>query len=1246
MVRFEKNPSTASNHSVLKKLLSINKHVAVIMALDMIFAGIDTTSSGSVAILYCLAKHPEKQARLREELRTIMPTKDTKLTATMMNNMPYLRACIKEGLRMFPPTAGNFRASGRDIVMQGYRVPKNTDIAMGAQVLMRDESYFPRPEEFIPERWLNDRDAKISSAKEVNPFIFLPFGFGSRSCIGKRLAMMEMEVILARWIRQFEFRWNYEDYKIRTTVINFPGCPLRFELWQQWLRSSVVPCASKSSRLLSAQAAVDSVDPEWSTAKPYGAIPTPSFMKMASMFGKNGRYANLDLVELHSRMWEDYGDIIRFKGMFGRNDVIMTYSPPDIEKVFRNEGQWPIRRGFDSFAYYRQKVRPDIFSETGGLVTEHGEKWQKVRTIVNPVMMQPKIIKLYIDQVDEIAREFMTLVADMRDAKNELPKDFDQWLNRWALETMGVLALDTRLGVLKAEQSEEAKQIIGLVRNIFELTYHLDVEVSLWKYISTPSYKKLMRVFDDLTQLIMAKIDEAKLRLEKQPSNSANQSVLEKLLKINKHVAVIMSLDMLVAGIDTTSSGSTGILYCLAKHPEKQAKLREELRTILPKKDSPLTAENMHNLPYLRACIKEGLRLYQPVAGNMRAAGRDLVLQGYQIPKGTDIAMGTAVLQRSEKYFRRAAEYLPERWLSERPDDVPSAKDSNPFIFLPFGFGARSCIGRRLAMMEMEIITARLVRQFDLRWNYDKLSFKQALINIPSNPLQFELRELLGAKRFVNTVTTATKAYVDPEWSTAKPYKSIPSPKLFALASEFKEGGRYYDLTGADLFARWREDYGDLIRIKGMLGRPDIVLTFRPEDFEKVYRTEGAWPIRRSSETLAYYRQKVRPEVFGELSGLITTQGETWQKVRTIVNPVMMQPKIIRLYVDQVDAVAREFMTIVADLRDAKRELPVDFDQWLNRWALETMGVLALDTRLGVLKPEQTTEAKAIISLVRSVFDLIYRLEFEPSLWKYFKTPTFKLLMKEFDNLTNLVMTKIDEAVQMIENAPKVAGNESILEKLLRKDRKVAMVMAFDMLMAGIDTTSSSTFGILYCLAKNPQKQTLLRKELRSILPRQNSPLTPENMRNLPYLRACIKEGLRLYQPTPANVRKVGQNIVLQGYRIPKHTEVVMGSLVLQRDATYFPQPEVFLPERWLADGQESGIPTGKDAHPFIFLPFGFGARSCIGRRLAMMEMEIIVARLVRRYEVGWNYGRMKMKMGVVNTPTVPLQFELKDVTD
>ncbi|XP_052870891.1 cytochrome P450 CYP12A2-like [Anopheles cruzii] len=454
------------------------------------------------------------------------------------------------------------------------------------------------------------------------------------------------------------------------------------------------------------------------------------------------RYSDLSIVDLHSRMRDDFGPILRMPGILGRNDIVLSFNPDDYEKVFRTEGAWPIRRGLDSMAYYRQKVRPEVFGAMGGLVTEQGESWQKMRTIVNPVMMQPKTIKLYIDQVDEVAREFLEILAKLRDAKQELPADFDQWLNRWALETMGVMALDTRLGVLQTEQTEEAKKILALVRNVFDLSYLVDVLPSIWKYYKTPTFKKLMDTFDEFTDIIMIKVEQAVKRFEKHPTSEANQSVLEKLLKIDKQVGIIMALDMLMVGIDTTSSGSMGLMYCLAKNPDKQAKLREELRTVLPTKDSPLTAENMRNLPYMRACIKEGLRLYPPVAGTFRATGRNIVLQGYRIPKDTDVAMGALVLQHDERFFIRAKDYLPERWLSEREASIPNAKDTNPFIFLPFGFGSRSCIGKRLAMMELEIITARLIRKYEVRWNYEDFKIRATLVNIPANPLRFELKEV------------------------------------------------------------------------------------------------------------------------------------------------------------------------------------------------------------------------------------------------------------------------------------------------------------------------------------------------------------------------------------------------------------------------------------------------------------------------------------------------------------------------
>lgn len=484
-------------------------------------------------------------------------------------------------------------------------------------------------------------------------------------------------------------------------------------------------------------------DPEWDNAKPYDSIPRMTLMESVKNFFPGGRYHNVSITEMHRLFQEDYGDLIRFPGILGRKDTVMTYRPDDFEKLFRTEGTWPNRRGLDTFVHYRKNVRPDVFKGVGGLVTEQGESWQKFRTIVNPVLLQPKTVRLYVDKLDEVTREFMNIMLKIRDDKNEMPADFNQWLNRWALEVTGVISVDSRLGVLDAEESEEAKRIVKLTKELFELVYQLDIRPSIWMYYKTSKYHRLMKVFDELTAIAMAKVDEAVVRLEKNPTtNTDAQSVLEKLLKIDRDVAIIMSFDMVLAGIDTTTSAIIGILYCLANHPEKQAKLREELRGILPTKNSSLTPDNMLNLPYLRACIKEGMRLFPPIGGNIRATGKDIVLQGYRIPKGTDVAMGSMVAQQSDRFVPRAKEFLPERWLKTKEPGCPHAKDAHPFVYLPFGNGPRTCVGRRLAMLEMEILVARITRLFEYRWNYGDLNIQTTLVNTPVNDLKFQMVEV------------------------------------------------------------------------------------------------------------------------------------------------------------------------------------------------------------------------------------------------------------------------------------------------------------------------------------------------------------------------------------------------------------------------------------------------------------------------------------------------------------------------
>lgn len=159
-------------------------------------------------------------------------------------------------------------------------------------------------------------------------------------------------------------------------------------------------------------------------------------------------------------------------------------------------------------------------------------------------------------------------------------------------------------------------------------------------------------------------VDDAIMRLEHAEKSGtevkdAQLSVLQKLLKIDRQYAILMTLDMLFAGIDTvtyiyffkakfcinfffklprkTSSAIATLLYNLAKHSSKQELLRNEIKKILPNLDSPLLPESFNNIPYLRACMKESMRVQPVVDANIRAAGKDIVLNGYQVPK--DVGM-------------------------------------------------------------------------------------------------------------------------------------------------------------------------------------------------------------------------------------------------------------------------------------------------------------------------------------------------------------------------------------------------------------------------------------------------------------------------------------------------------------------------------------------------------------------------------------------------------------------------------
>ncbi|KAK2722001.1 hypothetical protein QYM36_002528 [Artemia franciscana] len=214
------------------------------------------------------------------------------------------------------------------------------------------------------------------------------------------------------------------------------------------------------------------------------------------------------------------------------------------------------------------------------------------------------------------------------------------------------------------------------------------------------------------------------------------ESILDRGLSIKD--TVIMAMDLLMAGIDTTSCTQSFIFYHLARNADKQEKLREEIRRFLPKPDAKLKPENLTDMKYLKACVKESLRLSPAVFGNSRYNNKDMVICGYQVPKGCMITMPNQYMSTLECYYKEADKFLPERWLKGADSDVKP----NPYVTLPFGFGPRMCIGRRIAEQEMWLLTVKVLQQMKIEWHCEELDCATRGVNTPDRPLNFRFIDL------------------------------------------------------------------------------------------------------------------------------------------------------------------------------------------------------------------------------------------------------------------------------------------------------------------------------------------------------------------------------------------------------------------------------------------------------------------------------------------------------------------------
>ena len=144
-------------------------------------------------------------------------------------------------------------------------------------------------------------------------------------------------------------------------------------------------------------------------------------------------------------------------------------------------------------------------------------------------------------------------------------------------------------------------------------------------------------------------------------------------------------------------------------------------------------------MPYLKAWVRETLRLYPVLSVIPRRPTEDLILSGYLIPGGTaTIHFLTYYMGRDEKVFEDAEAFKPERWL--RRKDVTLTEAVEAFSSIPFGFGTRMCLGRRIAELELHLLLARIVQQFEISYPPDAEEVEPLMrsVTIPDRALRVQ----------------------------------------------------------------------------------------------------------------------------------------------------------------------------------------------------------------------------------------------------------------------------------------------------------------------------------------------------------------------------------------------------------------------------------------------------------------------------------------------------------------------------
>lgn len=419
-------------------------------------------------------------------------------------------------------------------------------------------------------------------------------------------------------------------------------------------------------------------------------MPRPTGPIGSFLFGNLAEFGQNPLRFLE-RCAREFGDFVPLR--FLHRPVCLLNHPDLIEPVLTTQS-----RQFRKTMGYRTPFMRRLFGQ--GLLTSEGELWTQQRRLAQPAFHRERIAG-YAHVIVQFTRE--------------MASGWQHGQNRDVHED--VLQLTTRVVVKTLFNAEVPPAIEQLGKGSAVVLEQFTKQWSVWRILvalmPTPGSRRFEQVLRELDKFIFTLIREARR------GGKDHGDLLSMLLQVRDESGSGMSdqqlrdelVTLLVAGLDTTALAVSWSLYLLAKHPDLQLRMQEEIRQVLGVRLP--TFADLPQLRFTEAVLKEAMRLYPPAWTIGREAKNDCEVGGHRIKKGTSLLMSQWLQHRDPRHFSEAETFWPDRWLEDAIKKLPK------FAYFPFGGGPRVCIGNTFAIMEGMLVLAAILQQWGVSCDPD-----------------------------------------------------------------------------------------------------------------------------------------------------------------------------------------------------------------------------------------------------------------------------------------------------------------------------------------------------------------------------------------------------------------------------------------------------------------------------------------------------------------------------------------------